>query len=268
MRALLLLLLADVARAEPCANSIEDPIATPLHDVDVQRAACLRGELSVGVNAHALIDTPNFHGVIGGDLTIGARKSFGDDHGTQWFELGLSYRVFDFQFAQTAVNKATETSTGPLVVSAAHAIPFADSAKLAVLVAAEVPYSRVTELETRRLVGELGLALTGELARSWRLHARMAYLIESAASDGGEAHHMAVRAGADLAWHPFRRWAFSAGTDAEAGWRNGFSTLLVRAGIQWRMRGGAYRLQLAGAAPLFGDEPTTAIAYLGLARDL
>src|SRR5204863_6423409 len=132
----------------------------------------------------------------------------------------------------------TETSTGPFVISAAHAVPFAETARLAIFATAEVPYTRLTELATRRLGGQLGLAMTGELARSWRLHARMAYLLASAASDGGEAHRMALRAGADLAWHPARHWAFHAGTDAEAGWRDGFSTLLVRAGIQWRMRGG------------------------------
>jgi hypothetical protein len=272
MRALLLLASIDVAYADPCADVIEDPVATPLHGGDSQRGACLRSELSASVNSHALIDTPNFHGVLGGDMTVAARFVTRKRAGAWLFsgvsELGVALRVVDFQFAQTAVNKATETGVGPLVLSAAMPIPFADTARLALVAIGEVPYTRSSERETWRLAGQLVLAFTGELGATWRLHARMGYVFSSVQSDGGTTNRIAPRAGFDLAWHPKRRWAFVAGTDAEAGWRDGFSTLLVRGGISWRPRGGAYRLQLAGAAPLGGDEPTTAIAYLGLARDL
>jgi hypothetical protein len=271
MRALLVLACIDVAYADPCADAIEDPIATPLHDADLQRGACLRSELTAGVNGHALIDTPNFHGVIGGDLAIGARMHFAHDGSTfvpRHYELGAFLRVADYQFAQTAVNKATEAGIGPLVVSVAYRVPFADSARLALVSMYELPYTRITDLDTQQSTAQLALAFTGELAASWRLHARMGYVMMTASSDGGETRRFGLRAGFDLAWHPKRHWAVIAGTDAEAGWRDGFSTLLVRGGISWRPRGGAYRLQLAGGAPLGGDEPTTAIAYLGLARDL
>nr|MDQ3369523.1 hypothetical protein [Myxococcota bacterium] len=58
------------------------------------------------------------------------------------------------------------------------------------------------------------------------------------------------------------------GVEAEAGWESGFGPLLARAGVQLRPRGGAWRGVIAAGVPLGGDERTTVVLGLGVARDL
>ncbi|MBA3396195.1 MAG: hypothetical protein H0T89_26430, partial [Deltaproteobacteria bacterium] len=65
-----------------------------------------------------------------------------------------------------------------------------------------------------------------------------------------------------------RSVALTSGVDTEAGWNGGFGTLLVRAGLGLQPRGGAWRGQLGVGVPLGGDDATTAIVTVGLARDL
>src|SRR5689334_15890991 len=112
--ALVLVLAPALANAEPvaemsddpCAMAIVDPIVTPVRDayLDAQRSACFRNELSAGLDAHALIDTPGFHGVLGGDLALGGRMIIKKAH-----ELSVQVRVVDYEFVQNAVNKVTNT---------------------------------------------------------------------------------------------------------------------------------------------------------------
>jgi hypothetical protein len=254
-------LATPVAADEPCQDAVVDPIATPLRETDGQRSACLRDELSVGMSGHALVDTPNFHGVLGGDLALAGRLVAGDR-----LELGARLRVVDYTFAQTAVNKVTATRFGPLALGAAFGLPF-EGAQLALVAVAELPYTR-DEMETVHASGQLGVAFTGALSRRVVIHARFGAVGAVASSSGGETHRFALRAGTDLAWRLRQRLSVSLGADAEAGWRDGFSTLLVRAGLHWRFGGGSYRMTFGAGAPLGGDEPTTAILTVGLARDL
>jgi hypothetical protein len=255
-------LLPAVAAADPCEDALGDPVATPLRETDAQRGACLRDELTTHLRGHALIDTPNFHGVVGGELGIGARFVV-----RERLELGARARVVDATFVQTAVNKVTAARFGPLAIGAAIDVPFDAHARLAVVALVELPYTR-DAMETAHTSGQLGLAFTGALAPRWRLHARFGAHGAYARSLGGSTRRVALRAGTDLAWRFRPRWALHAGLDSEGGWRDGFSMLLARTGIAWRPRGGAYRATLAAGAPLGGDEPTTAIVTLGVARDL
>ena len=262
-RLVVLALVPAIAAADPCEDALVDPLATPLRETDAQRGGCLRDELAVQLRTHALIDTPNFHGVLGGELALAARAVVAGDR----LELGARARVVDAMFVQTAVTKVTEARFGPLALGAALAVPFDEHARLAVIALVELPYTR-DEPATAHTSGQLGLALTGTLAPRWRLHARLAGVAAYASSSGGSTHREALRAGADLAWQPSARWTVHGGADAEAGWRDGFSMLLARAGAAWRPCGGAYRATLAAGVPLAGDEPTTAVVSIGLARDL
>jgi hypothetical protein len=268
MKALLAVaLLATTASADPfapdiCANALVEPVATPLRETDLQRGACLRSSLSADATTHALIDTDNFHGVIGGDLALAARYLARHD-----VEVGAQLRLVDYTFVQTAVNKVTDTRFGPLAIGAALGLPFADRARLAIVMLAELPYTR-DEMDTIRASGQLGLAFTGELSPRWLVHARFGGVFSLASSDGGDTVRYALRAGTDLAWRFRARWSLHYGLETEGGWRTGLSTVLVRAGLQWRPRGGAYRAILGIGAPILGDEPTNAIVSIGVARDL
>jgi len=262
MRAIALLLVPALADAAPCADAIVDPIATPLRESDHQRGACLRDELSVALTSHALVDEPNFHGVIGGDLALGGRLVV-----RERLELGARLRLVDYTFVQTAVNKVTATRYGPLAIGAAYAL----DDQLSAIAIAELPFTR-DEMDTLHTSGQLGLAFTTALARTLALHARLGLGFAYASSAGGDQHRIAPRAGTDLVWHPHAeartaRFGFQLGADAEAGWRGGFGTLLVRAGVAIRA-GRAYRIELAAGAPLLGDEPTTLITTIGVGRDL
>jgi hypothetical protein len=87
-----------------------------------------------------------------------------------------------------------------------------------------------------------------------------------ASSSGGDTQQFAMRAGSDVVWQPRCWFGMQAGADVEAGWRDGFSMVLARAGFAIRL--GRQRLLAGAGVPLGGDEPTTAIVMLGLGRDL
>ena len=256
MKALAFLLAPAIANAAPCENTLVDPIATPLRESDEQRGACLRDELSIELTSHALIDEPNFHGVIGGDLALGGRFLVREN-----VELGARLRLVDYTFVQTAVNKVTATRFGPLAIGATLAI----DPSLSLVAIMEVPFTR-DEMDTLHTSGQLALAFTTALADRWTLHARLGGVFAYASSAGGDQHRIAPRAGTDLVWHPGRRIALHAGADVEGGWRDGLGTVLARAGIAIRI-GGTHRIVLAAGVPLAGDEPTTLIATITAGRE-
>jgi hypothetical protein len=248
---------------QPCAEVILDPAATPVRDVaaDAQRGACLRRQLEVDVTAHALIDTPGFRGVLGGDLAITGRTIL------RGVEVSARLRAIDYVFAQNAVTKVTDTRFGPLVLGAAYAAPFADGARIAVVAAFELPYTR-DAMDTIHASGQLAAVITGTLAERWRLHARMGAIWATASSAGGDTRRLALRAGFDLAWHARTRLALHAGAETQAGWYAGLDTVMSRAGVHWRPGGGAWRVPVGLGLPFGGNERTNAILVVGLARDL
>ena len=76
----------------------------------------------------------------------------------------------------------------------------------------------------------------------------------------------ALSASADLTWAPWNRLAGGVGVEAQSGW-HGFALdhFLVRGGL--RVALGRTRIELAGAAPLFGRERADVVIELGLAFD-
>ncbi|HEY5950322.1 MAG TPA: hypothetical protein VIV40_32735, partial [Kofleriaceae bacterium] len=115
----LVLLACARALASPCDEAVIDPIVTPVRDIDLdaQRSACLRQDVSLRLLGHALIDTPGFHGELGGNFALAGHFLARRD-----LELSAQLRVVDFTFVQNAVNKATNTGFGPLVIGAAYAV--------------------------------------------------------------------------------------------------------------------------------------------------
>jgi hypothetical protein len=244
---------------EPCDSAVIDPIVTPVRDVDLdaQRSACLRQELSARVLGHALIDTPGFHGVLGGDLALAARLAVRDS-----IELSAQLRVVDFAFVQNAVNKTTNAGFGPLVVGAAYG--FTRTALVAQL---ELPYTR-DDMATLRISGALGAVYTGPLTTTLVLHARLGVLGMHAESLAGSTNRLALRAGGDLAWHLRTRLALQAGADISAGWYGGFDHVLLRAGVHWQLSRTDWRLRAGIGAPLGGSERTNAVVDLAIVHGL
>jgi hypothetical protein len=249
---------------DPCENPVVDPVVTPVRDVylDAQRNACLRNEVSAGLSSHALIDTPGFHGVLGGDLALGGRIVVRNVN-----ELSAQIRLVDFAFVQNAVNKVTNTGVGPIVLGAAAGTPIGEGARAALVARLELPYTR-DQMDTTRTSGELAGVLTGRLAGAFTLDARLGVLGMVASSVAGDTSRLAFRAGADIAWIARPHVAFQAGADLMAGWTHGFDHLLLRAGVHWAVHGGPWRLRAGAGMPVGGSERTNAIVDLTLVHDL
>jgi hypothetical protein len=266
--ALLVLMVPAIAFADPtdvCDHAIVDPIVTPVRDayLDAQRSACFRNELSAGLDAHALIDTPGFHGVLGGDLALGGRMVIKKAH-----ELSLHIRVVDYEFVQNAVNKVTNTGVGPIVIGAAAGKPMSDTSRIAAVLRVELPFTR-DNMDTTRSAGEVGVVVTGWLGHRFVLNARLSLLGMHASSTAGSTSRLAFRAGTDIVWKPqTRNVAFQAGADVMAGWTHGFDAVIARAGIHWAIHGGPWRFRSGVGVPIGGTERTNAILDITVLHDL
>jgi len=250
---------------DPCTAAVIDPVVTPVRDIDLdaQRSACMRQDVSARLLSHALIDTPGFHGVLGGDLALGGHLIIRKAH-----ELSAQLRVVDFSFVQNAVNKVTNAGFGPLVLGAAAGNWIGAGARGAIALELELPYTR-DQMDTLHVSGQLAGLVTGKLADRVILHARLGTLGMYAESVAGSTHRLAFRAGTDIAWHVRARVALMGGADISAGWSHGFDHVLLRAGVHWRMtRGGDWRLRAGLGAPVGGAERTNAVLDLAVVHGL
>jgi hypothetical protein len=247
---------------DPCGPAVIDPIVTPVRDVDLdaQRSACLRRDISVRLLGHALIDTPGFHGVLGGDLALAGHFLARD-----WLELSAQLRVVDFTFVQNAVNMATNTGFGPLVVGAA--LGTGGRSPVALVAQLELPYTR-DNMDTLRTSGQLAVVVTSRLADSLLLHGRLGALGMHAESLAGSTNRLALRAGGDVAWRLRTRLALHAGADISAGWYHGFDHVLLRAGVHWQPTATDWRLRAGVGAPLGGSERTNAVLDVAIVHGL
>lgn len=257
MKALLLLLLAPaLAEADPC-EGVRDPIVTPVRDayLDTQRSACLRDEAFVALAPRALIDTPGFHGVLGGDLSIGGRLVIHEAH-----EISVQLRAVDYAFVQNAVNKVTHTGFGPVVIGTA-----ARSGNAALALRLELPYTQ--SFDTLRTSAAIEGLYSADLAPRLTLHGRLTALGMVASSEAGDTHRLAFRAGADLVWQSRPTFAAQIGADLMAGWAQGFDDVLLRAGVHWAVAG-LWRLRSGVGVPVGGSERTNAIVDVAVIHDL
>jgi hypothetical protein len=241
--------------APPCDHPVTDPVVTPIRDarLDTQRSACMRQALSAGFDAHALIDTPGFHGLLGGALVVAGSVIVAKAH-----ELSAEMQLVSYDFVQNAVNKVDRLGVGPLVLGGAAGKPIGDHGTAAVVLRVEVPYTR-TNLDTLRTSAQLAGVVSGMLSPRVVLHARLASIGSVASSAGGTTKQLAFIAGADLAWHVRQPVAIDLGADVMAGWQASFDHLLVRTGVHWRPRGYAWRLRVGVGIPVAGAERTNAV---------
>lgn len=257
MRALALLLVPSIAAADPC-EAVRDPIVTPLRDpyLDTQRSACVRDEVFFALAPRALIDTPGFHGVLGGDLSLGGRVVIGKAH-----ELSIQLRALDYAYVVNAVNEVTHAGFGPIVVGTA-----ATHGPAALALRLELPYTRDNWATLHTSAAVEGIVST-DLALQWTLHSRLTALGMVASSEAGSTQRLAFRAGADLAWQLRKTIAVQAGADLMAGWAHGFDAVVVRTGVHWAMWP-TWRLRSGVALPLGGSDRTNAIVDLAVVHDL
>lgn len=242
-------------RAPPCEHPVIDPVVTPIRDarLDAQRSGCMRQAFSAGLDAHALIDTPGFHGVLGSALVVGGSVIIAKAH-----ELSAELSLVSYEFVQNAVNKVDRFGIGPLVLGGAAGKPIGDHGNAAVVLRVEVPYTR-DNLETTRTSAQLAGVVSGMLSSRVVLHARLASIGSVASSIGGTTKQLAFIAGSDLAWHVRQPIAIHLGADVMAGWQASFDHLLVRTGAHWRPRGHAWRLRIGVGVPVAGAERTMAV---------
>lgn len=252
------------ARAEDiCADSIVDPVAVPVRPggFDLTRSACLRADFQSRIGAHALIDTPDFYGTLGGDLFIGVR--FLEEMGLEW---GATIRVVDVTFAQTAVVSATETTYGPISVHGAVGKPQSEAFHLGGMLRVELPFTRAVGLPTSsgaQLAGLVTYAAHERIA----LHGRAALLGWFGTSAGGTDLRGAGVLSADASVRTLRWLRASAGLELQAGWyRSGVDHLAARVGAHWRIKG-PWRVDLGVLMPIAGEERTDVAFTVGVLRD-
>lgn len=247
--------------ADPCRDVVGDPIATPLREgaIDGQRAACVRSELSADVTAHTLIDSANFHGVVGGGASLTVR------FGWHRWEFGAHGDAIDYTFTQTAVNKASDLRIGPLVATAAITGAFGDRARIAAVATWALPYTR-DDMATQRTGGELAAVVTGALTEQWTVHGRLAAVGALAWSQLGTSQQLGLRGGADVVRKVGARASLLVGGELGAGWNAGFDGLLIRAGLQMVV-GARWRPRFALGVPVGGNEQANVVVAVGLARD-
>ena len=253
-----------VADDDPCATPLNDPIVTAVRDADLdaQRPACVRQDVSGRLLAHALVDTPGFHGDLGGELVLAGRLTFQRD-----YEASIQLHLIDFTFVQNAVNMATNTAFGPILVGAARSMRLTDRTRGALAARLELPYTG-DPLETFHVSGSLTALVSHRLAPRFVLHGRLGGLAMHASSVAGSTNRGAVRAGADVAWQLSRCLVVQGGTEVSAGWYHGFDHVLLRAGVHWQMHATDWRLRAGLGAPLGGDERTNAVLDVAIIRGL
>jgi hypothetical protein len=253
--------LADPS-ADPCGDALTDPVPPPVRDaaIDAQRAACTRDALSTNVEADVLIDTPGYHGEVGGDWWLAGHLRV-----ARPLELSAAVRAVRYAFAQNAVNKATDVEMGPLTLGGAYITHLGDGANAGLSATLELPYTR-EDTDTIRTSGDLTLLASAALRPRTFLHARLGTVWMSASSAGGTTTRIAARAGADLVRRQGRRLALGLGADVQAGWYGGLDHVNVRVTGQWRMFE-RWRCAFGIGLPVGGDERTNAIVVLGLNRD-
>ena len=260
----ILLLLAAPARADDlCADSTGDPVPLGLRagGFDAPRSACLRGDFDARVTAHALVDTPDFYGTLGGDLAIGVRLVEGAH-----FEWGAGFQLLDVTFAQTAVVTQTETSYGPLTLHAATGAPVSDRVRATALVRAELPFTRAVS-DTSAAGAQLAGLVAYRAHPFVTVHGRAALLGWYAASPGGTTTRGAALVSADAGVRALAWLEAFAGLELQGGWhRDGVDHLAARAGVHWRIRG-PWRVDVGALAPLAGAERTDLVFTLGVRRD-
>jgi hypothetical protein len=264
----LLLLVPSLAHAdeapEPlCDDSIVDPPAVGLRsgNFDAPRSACLRSELEVRVDTRALIDTPGFHGTLGGDLQIGLRTL--EDFGLEW---GVTLQMVDYTFAQTAVVTATDATYGPFSLHGALGRDVTERVKVAGYLRFEVPFTR--SLLDVTMGGTQLAALATWDAYPWiAVHGRGGALFWYASSQGGFTGRAAGVLSADGAFRVNGWLETFGGLEVQAGWyRGGIDHVAARLGAHWRVKG-AWRVEVAALVPLAGEERTNAALTIAVKRD-
>lgn len=266
MRALLVLaLLTHVAHADepdPCRDAVLDPVVTPVRDrlLDAQRGACMRDEMSAGILGHALVDTPGFRGVLGGDFLLGGRLVIAKAH-----ELSAQLRVVDYTFVQNAVNKVTHTGFGPVVLGAAAGGRLGRGARGTLALRVELPYTH-DNMDTLHLGGQLVGAVTAQMSPRTVMHARLGAIGLVASSSGGTTQRLAFATGSDIAFHVRRSVAVFLGGEVMAGWDSRLDHFLLRPGVHVQVRD-ALRVRIGAAVPVAGSERTNAIVDLSLLVD-
>lgn len=269
MRALaILLILTSTAAAEPyphdvCDDPIDDPVAIGMRagGFDAPRSACLRATLDARVRGHALIDTPEFYGTLGGEVAVGLR--FVEDLGLEW---GATVRLVDVTFAQTAVITDTELRYGPVSVHAAMDHRRSSRLRLAGLLGLEVPFTR-SELETSTAGAQLaGLATWRALDRV-AVHGRVAALGWYGSSVSGTSVRGAAVVSADAAIRTVHWLHAFAGLEASAGWyRGGVDHVAARVGAHWRVYS-RWRVDVGAIVPVLGKERLDLAFTIGVHRD-
>ena len=264
-RALVVLcLLAAPARADDvCDDSIVDPVAVPVRagGFDQTRSACLREDVETRIGGHALVDTPDFYGTLGGDLFVGIR--FLEDSGFEW---GATIRLVELTFAQTAVLTATETAYGPISLHGAIGEAQSENLHIGGQLRVELPFTRAIGQPSTAGAQLAGLA-TYRAHDRVAVHGRAAMLGWYGASVGGTDLRGGLLVSTDASVRTVSWLHAAVGLELGGGWyRSGVDHLAARLGAHWRVFG-PWRVDLGALVPLAGEERTDVAFTLGLRRD-
>ncbi len=255
---------ADAGADDPCADPMLAPLAPAVRDTGVDRvqSACLAGSFAVRGRTAASLDGAGWGDTAVTSAALELRWLYLAD-----LELAVGARAIEDRQEQSPAVTGDDTAYGPihLGVAAGHAArTLGRPVRLAWSLGLDVPWTGTGDGPGPTLTASPQLAAALAIGRHLAGHARAAALLGLARPPDDLKTRRAMALSADLTWAPWHRLAAGAGIEAQSGWY-GFALdhLLVRGGLRAGL-GSRVRLDLAGAAPLFGREPTDLVIELGL----
>jgi hypothetical protein len=243
-------------------------LAPPVRDTGFDRvqSACLAGSFAVRGRTAAILDGSGIDDTAVTSAALELRWLYLAD-----LELAVGARAIEHRPAPSAAAMTgDDTAYGPVHVGVAAgrtSRALGRPLRLAWSLRVDLPWTDTGDGPGPTLAASPQLAAALQIGRHLAGHARAAALLGLARPPDDLETRRALALSADLAWAPWRRLAAGSGIEAQSGWYGfGLDHLLVRGGLCLAL-GSRVRLDLAGAAPLFGRERTDLLVELGMTVD-
>jgi hypothetical protein len=234
--------------------------------IDLTRAPCPEGQLSLRARGTALVDLPEFYGTLAASLLVDWRIRL-----LPRLEVSVGGRAIDYRFAQNAVVSEDELAAGPLTLGAVGRLDrrafLGRPIVLGWALRADLPYTD-TGYDVPVLAASPQLLAALAIGRRLVAHARLAGLLWLARPPSDIDTRRAVALSTDWSLSAFSPVAVGLGAEAQSGWYGfGLDHLLLRGGFRTSL-GARTRLDLTALVPVLGEERTDLALELGLAVDL
>jgi len=240
----------------------EGPVGIGYGDVDFAtgRRACPRTEVGLGIQAGAIIDTPDFYG----DIAVGGRL-FGSLALTPHLELFAALEAAHLEYAQNASLKGTRLSLGQATLGGTYVAY--QAGPLAVSPSARLLLPTATGTSVRTVGAELGVAATLRANRSFEFHGYAGANFSAGLSPAAAFPRVGVLALAGLQYSPCSGFAAALDVDAHFLSVSALDYLAPQLALRFRFSE-SLGLEIAGSLPLAGTDRHDGLVGLKLTHRL